>query len=133
MAIVTWDGSLAIGVDIVDTQHKELFRVINSFHDKIGREEDSFALTVLLDSLKNYVTYHFATEERLLERAGCPELDTHKGAHAAFATLMEHYELNRDQAHCDELLKLQSFLVGWLTNHIQHEDLRLKEYFLAGL
>jgi hemerythrin len=132
MAIVEWDEALATGVEIVDTQHRELFRVINSFHDKIGSEEDSFALAVVLDSLKNYVTYHFATEEKLLERSGCPDLAQHQGAHAAFAAVVSHFDTARDAADRAELYKLQTFLVGWLVNHVKHEDLRLKEYFLAG-
>ncbi|WP_027192517.1 bacteriohemerythrin [Fundidesulfovibrio putealis] len=132
MGIVEWDESFAIGVEIVDTQHRELFRVINSFHDRIGAEDDAFALGVVLDSLKNYVTYHFATEEKLLARCGCPELAMHQGAHAAFAALVASYETNRDAADSGELLKLQNFLVGWLVNHIKHEDLRLKDYFLAA-
>ncbi|MFP5221784.1 MAG: bacteriohemerythrin [Acidobacteriota bacterium] len=132
MGIVEWDESFAIGVDIVDTQHRELFRVINSFHQRIGAEDDAFALRVALDSLKNYVTYHFGTEEKLLARGGCPELAQHQGAHAAFTALVGRYEASRDDADGEDLLRLQDFLVGWLVSHIRDEDLRLKEYFLAG-
>jgi hemerythrin len=132
MAIVVWDGSLAIGVDIIDTQHRELFRIINSFHDKIGREEDCFALAVVLDSLKNYVHYHFNMEERLLDLSGCPELESHRGAHRAFMVLVERYASQQENVTGAELLKLQSFLIDWLTSHISGEDFRLKDYLTPG-
>ena len=30
MAIVCWDGSLTIGVDAIDAQHRYLFEIINT-------------------------------------------------------------------------------------------------------
>jgi len=128
MAIVEWDGSLAVGVEAIDRQHRELFRIINSFHDKIGREEDSFALAVVLDSLKNYVTYHFGFEEKLLERNGCPELAGHQALHDSFAQAVERFEAGLVQPSRQDLLELQTYLLDWLVNHIQAQDLRLAPF-----
>jgi hemerythrin len=37
-----WNSSLSVGVDLIDTQHQELFRRIDSFYDamKAGRGQD---------------------------------------------------------------------------------------------
>jgi hemerythrin len=128
MAIVTWDGSLSIGVDVIDKQHKELFNSINRFQERSATENPTFALDVVLDSLKNYVRYHFASEERLLELNNCPELERHKQLHAAFEEHIRLYEAKHASVTREELGELQSFLLNWLTNHIQGEDHRLKQY-----
>lgn len=131
MAIVTWDGALSIGVDIIDKQHRELFSSINRFQERIASESPSFALDVVLDSLKNYARYHFASEERLLELNNCPELERHKGLHAAFEEEIRRYEAKHASVTRAELGELQAYLLNWLTNHIQGEDHRLKEYLRA--
>ena len=35
MSIVSWGNSLAIGVDAIDAQHKQLIDIINRLHDLI--------------------------------------------------------------------------------------------------
>ncbi|MFZ5428087.1 MAG: bacteriohemerythrin [Thermodesulfobacteriota bacterium] len=129
MSLVQWDDSLAIGVKLIDTQHKELFRIINSFSERIGKEDPSFTLRVALDSLKSYVHYHFATEEKLLQKNRCPLHSRHQGMHAAFAGLMAKYEERQDSIDREGLLELQAFLVDWLTTHIKKQDMPLRAYF----
>lgn len=131
MGIVEWDGSLVTGVEPIDRQHKELFRVINSFHDKIGQEEDTFALATVLDSLKNYVNYHFTFEEKLLERNGCPELEAHRALHQEFFGTVDRFELASAASTRHDLLELQNYLMDWLVRHIEKEDLRLKRYLAS--
>jgi len=132
MPVVHWDGSLAVGVELIDKQHEDLFRIINSFNDRLETGEDElFSLDVLLDSLKNYVRYHFTTEQNLLERNGCPALARHKGLHDAFAAHVAQYEQGRTHVTRAELLALQEFLLDWLTSHIRDEDLPLKDYFAS--
>jgi len=130
MSMVQWDDSLAIGVKVIDTQHKELFRIINSFSERIGQEDPSFTLQVVLDSLKNYAHYHFTTEEKLLEKNRCPISSRHQGMHAAFAGIVAKYEERQDSIDREGLLELQKFLVDWLVTHIKKQDQPLRAYFV---
>jgi len=129
MSLAHWDGSLAIGVDIVDRQHRELHELINSFSESIGRDEDRYSLALILDSLRNYVHNHFATEEKLLEKNGCPQREGHAGAHLASMGLVAAYEKEIETITRDKLVNLRDYLLGWLSNHIRDEDMRLREYF----
>jgi len=129
MSLVEWDDSLAIGVKLIDKQHKELFRIINSFSERIGKEDPSFTLKVTLDSLKSYAHYHFTTEEKLLQKNRCPLHFRHQGMHAAFAGLVAKLEERQDSIDRKGLLELQAFLVDWLTTHIKKQDMPLRAYF----
>lgn len=129
MSIVLWDGSLATGIDEIDTQHKELFRIVNSFHDKIMDSRAPFALVEALDSLKSYAKYHFRTEESIMRHYGYVDYESHKAEHDQFTatldTFIPQHEKDPDAAH----EALQCFMINWLVSHIQFRDLRYIPFF----
>jgi hemerythrin len=123
MSIVQWDGSQALGVEIIDTQHKHLFEVVNSLHDKLhDPNANAASLLTTVDSMRQYVHFHFTTEEELLERHQWPELERHKQLHREFARkadeLLHTAEINVTRALREALV----FLVDWLVTHIEGED-----------
>ena len=129
MSILLWDGSLSTGLEEIDTQHKELFRIINSFHDKIMDARAQFALVEALDSLKSYAKYHFRTEEGYMRRYGYADYEAHKAEHEQFTAQLDSFlpmhEQDADAAH----EALQCFMVNWLIKHIQFRDLRYVLFF----
>ncbi len=129
MSILVWDGSLSTGIEEIDTQHKELFRIINSFHDKIMDTRAQFALVEALDSLRGYAKYHFRTEEGYMRRYGYSDLESHKEEHDQFTaeleTFLPMHQKDPEAAH----EALQCFMVNWLIKHIQFRDLRYVPFF----
>ena len=129
MRIITWDGSLALGIESIDTQHEELFRVINSLYDKIQRGTDVNALVEGLDSLRSYVKYHFRTEESLMRDHGYPDLEAHRDEHTLFAGRIEEFA-QRPMGDIEATLEeLQIFLMQWLVKHIQRTDRKFMLFF----
>ncbi len=124
MGIVQWDGSLATGIESVDIQHEELFRVINSMYDKAGRGFEKNAVIEGLDSLRSYVRYHFQTEEKLLAKHDFPELDAHKREHQVFSERIELFAQRPLEQIQETLQEMESFLLGWLIKHIQRTDMK---------
>ncbi len=125
MALVQWDGTLAVGVEALDAQHKYLFAIINSLHEKSCTRTDKAALMETLDSLDNYVRFHFRTEEELLERHGFPDLFPHQQAHGVFERKVEELK-SQAAGHFDPALLAEAliFLLDWLVAHIQKVDLK---------
>lgn len=125
MALVQWDGTLAVGVEALDAQHKYLFTIINSLHEKSRTRTDKAALMETLDSLDHYVRYHFRTEEELLSRHGYPELADHLKGHGVFAAKVEDLKAKaRDSFDPAQLSEALVFLLDWLVGHIQRVDQR---------
>lgn len=129
MSIVQWDGSLAMGIESIDVQHEELFRVINSMYDKMQKGKEKHALVEGLDSLRSYVKYHFHTEEKLMEEHGYPELQAHRKEHEVFSERIYLFAQRPEDQITQTLEEMQGFLLNWLIKHIQRTDRKYMDFF----
>jgi hemerythrin len=55
-----WDDSFRTNVVMVDTQHKELFRRINSLHEAMLQGKGRDEVAKLIQFLDSYTRDHFA-------------------------------------------------------------------------
>ncbi|MDR2576345.1 MAG: bacteriohemerythrin [Treponema sp.] len=81
--MVVWDEKYATGIDLIDTQHKELFILTNElFRACMG---DNKALkgvfTETMGRMVDYVRFHFSAEQEILHRIKYPEYKEHKKQH----------------------------------------------------
>ena len=83
-----WKERYSIGVELIDNQHKELFKRLSHFIQIVQSEtnwEDKMDdVKETLDFMKDYVIYHFNDEERYQEEINYPDLEVHREAHAKF-------------------------------------------------
>lgn len=121
-----WDEALETGMDSVDIQHKELFR--------IGRNMEQLLLTrcigvrekQLLDivcDLREYVSYHFYYEESLMLQAGYEKYAEHKKKHDDFKQEIMNLDcpaLARNPEK--ELKKLKDLVQDWIFTHMMLDD-----------
>lgn len=120
------------GVELVDEEHKELFRIIGQVHEMIANEylADKYdEIISLVEELRTYTKVHFKDEEEYLESIQYEGLEAQRVAHEMFVSRMYEIDLNEIDAHQEEVLQeLMSFLTEWLVNHILHMD---KKFSLA--
>lgn len=78
-----WTDDLDLGIDIIDSQHRQIVTYINELNSAIknNRSEDIYTV---IESVSDYTFNHFAFEEQLLERAGYVLLDAHQSVHRRF-------------------------------------------------
>lgn len=126
MAIVCWDGSLKVGVELVDAQHQYLFEIINAMQAKLARGDAQSALVEGLDSMRTYARFHFEAEERLLAQQGYPELAGHREAHRRF--LAEVERLSGVEPTNSNACQALGYLLTWLVGHIQSVDGRFAPF-----
>ncbi len=118
MAAINWDESYSVGVGVLDSQHKELIRLINALenHQAVGQ---------VLDRLAIYVREHFYAEERLMEIAGYPGLADHCVEHQNFkdwlAGARSDFERGSLSA-ADVASGTREYLTDWLLSHIKIVD-----------
>lgn len=118
-----------IGVELIDSEHKELFsivdkanRLVKSYNEASGYDK----ILDILDNLKEYTKKHFADEEEYMERIGYDGLDAQKRAHDAFIQKLENIDLSEiDENPQESLQQLLEFLLGWLVNHILNTDKKI--------
>jgi hemerythrin len=124
---------MEIGVEKVDTQHRELINRINKLL-AAGESATSEAETQkTIDYLGEYVIKHFRDEEELQIKSNYPKYTEHKEKHAFF--INDFSKLKKefaDKGNSFEFtMKLNDSLINWITNHINGDDAEFGIYYKA--
>lgn len=117
------------GIDLIDKEHKELFRIVDKANHLINSYDASSSydkIISILDGLKDYTKEHFKDEEEYMESIHYDGLAAQKRAHEAFIDKLENIDLEKIEDKPQEYLQeLIEFLLGWLINHILHTDKKI--------
>jgi len=121
MAIYSWKASLSVGIDEIDSQHKQLIQYINDLSEIIDKKASQEEVRKIFDALFEYTRNHFSLEEKLMEKHGYPLYEAHKKAHDNFCekviAFFEDYSKGKPVGE-----KLVTYLGTWLITHIAKDD-----------
>lgn len=127
-----WCKEMECGVEIIDEQHKEMFRIGRDMEQLIMHECTNATTEQLLDivcELRDYVAYQFYTEEELMQKANFPGYDKHKAAHDTFKKHILAIDMPALGTHPEKILpEIKDDLQKFLFNHILTEDHELCSY-----
>jgi hemerythrin len=130
---IEWTPRMAVGVEIVDTQHKELFKRVNDLITAMESRGGESEVRRLLTFLGEYVFTHFDAEQRLMLLHGYPEFAKHKAIHDGFVTGLGDLKarVEKGDASAAVVVELNGRICGWLRNHVGVTD-RAFGTFLAS-
>jgi len=124
---VKWSPEYAIGVEIVDNQHKKLFGAVNDLLEACNQGKGKEEAGKILDFLEDYIVEHFKTEEEIQKENDFPEYPSHKKAHEdfikAFGEVKSAFAV--EGATLSFVVKINKMLVDWLIQHVTQVDQRL--------
>lgn len=124
-----WDGSLSVGVDIIDKQHQELFELLDGLTQDIKGDKAVSHIGNAIAFLEDYVRKHFYLEEKYMTVLGYPAYDSHILEHKSF---IEDFEVMKSHYKAGEISILTSQLEGviyhWLVNHVSRTDKAMAEF-----
>lgn len=126
MALMNWNEHFVTGIEIIDSQHLGLVKMINDCAPILARahQRKPAHADKLLDNLADYAVFHFQTEGELIRKYAIDPRhnEPHFAAHkeftesvAAMRTLYQRGDIVTGGA-------LLSFLANWLVFHILGED-----------
>ncbi|GHV83030.1 methyl-accepting chemotaxis protein [Spirochaetia bacterium] len=124
-----WVRTLSIGNELIDFQHQELFKRINTLFRAMGNGKND-ELKQALDFLTEYTIKHFFEEEQIQKQSKYPDFENHHKMHEAFKLTVRNlaHELIM-KGSSDELVKrTEQEIAGWLITHITHVDIKLGAY-----
>lgn len=117
------------GVEIIDEEHEELFRIIKRANDLITEEllHDKYdEIMSVLGELRNYTIRHFHDEEEYMESINYEGLEIQKKTHEMFVDKLNEINLDdMDDNQQQYLIELVDFLLMWLVNHILKMDKKI--------
>ena len=131
--LLKWTEDLSTGIGVIDDQHKELFKRVNSLLSSMSQGKGKEQVAAVLGFLSDYVVTHFGTEEQYMGAHGYPGLQAHKGEHASYVEKLSRLRERFDREGQSSLLAIESqrLLVDWWLNHIGKTDKALGAFLKA--
>ena len=121
---IQWHDDLSVGIELIDSQHQELFRRVNLFLDACDSGKAKEELLGLLQFLNDYAAKHFADEERVQEEIGFILRSGHRKHHEAFmrnfTELKKRFLLEGPTPTL--VADINRLCVGWLLDHVSEKD-----------
>ncbi|MEI7613982.1 MAG: bacteriohemerythrin [Betaproteobacteria bacterium] len=128
MALLSWSTQYLIGNDTIDDEHKELFRLINTFHDHWMEKRDRHEIVQVLNQLIAYAQMHFQHEESIMQQAEYPKLAEHQQIHDSMVetifTLQQSFEDKDIHFEMDTM----KFVKNWMVGHILENDYLFRDF-----
>lgn len=132
--IFPWNKNFESGIEVIDTQHKQLVKLLNVLVSHLAFQSEAPEITKVFDELKAYTAYHFSTEEKIwhehFRNDSWEEL--HQKGHADF--IAKVLEIKGGELHKNPdvvIEEIVSFLTHWLAMHIIESDKRMAKVVLA--
>lgn len=129
-----WNDSLAIGIDAIDNQHKKIFEHLLAIENSVAKRDPWHILRFLLLQMADYMKFHLAVEEAVMEIVRYPERTAHGAAHAKLLEQIADLERQlqwMENAAAGE--KLVGFFENWFIHHVLGDDREYAAYFRQEL
>lgn len=121
-----WCKEMELGIEIIDLQHQELFRIGRSIEQLVMNGCRTATQEQLLDivcELRDYSAYQFYTEEDLMLKNSYPNYTRHKAAHDTVKNFILGIDLPLLGKNPDQVLPhVKDELQTFLFDHILTED-----------
>jgi hemerythrin len=129
---VEWDDRYLIGIPLIDDQHKELIRLTNNLYEAclVGGEAARVNFRETIRGTVDYVKFHFAAEEKILENVKYPGIAAHKKEHESFVIKVLADVKNFEEGKTFVPNIFVRYLKDWILTHIAVEDKKYAEYIL---
>ncbi len=120
--LIIWNEAYSVGISEFDNQHKKLINIINKLYRSYLNKSHDSEITALINELKEYTKYHFASEEKLFKEKNYYLAKEHIKAHESFKEELFAIVETYDDLKLVLTMKTMTLLQRWLTNHILKED-----------
>jgi hemerythrin len=115
-----WDNSFAIGIEAIDKQHKQIFAHLLAIENSVAKRDPWHILHFFLAQMTEYMKFHLAVEETLLEIVRYPDRENHCGTHARLVEQIAKLEDRLQRKPTEE--NLVGFFEDWFVRHVLASD-----------
>jgi len=127
--IYQWEDKFSVGVQSIDNQHKELFRLINELLQAMKQGKASNITTQIIMDLEKYAIVHFQKEEFFFQRFNYQGAAEHIREHQLFIQKITTMKTDLKSGKTALSFELLNFLKEWIDHHILVADKAYSECF----
>ena len=125
--MIVWTQDLAVGVETIDSQHRELFSHINNLLEALDEKMAAETIFTLFSFLDSYIGNHFGVEQRYMgeySNLGYADMERHKSAHKAFVLDFREFRVDLETAEpgAQFVAEFSKWITNWWIMHIQRID-----------
>ena len=130
-----WAQDLSVGVEEIDSQHKELFDRINNLDSAMKQGKAKEEVVRLIEFLNKYVIVHFGAEEKYMTDYGYAGYGLHKTKHDWFKKEFSDIRTKLDSGGItpDVIMLSNNLLITWFSNHVRTIDMMLGSFLKTKL
>lgn len=122
MPLITWNDSLSVHIKEFDEHHKKILKLLNGLFDAVSAKKGNAAIESVIGELVDYTRYHFAAEEKLMNKHSFPWVSGHEHEHKELIAKVVEFQKQFKEGKAMVDLSLLNFLKEWLTKHIMGTD-----------
>lgn len=122
-----WKDSYRLGVERIDSQHIELFRMTEDLVNAVRDGASVETYKKALEFLKDYVIYHFRDEEAYQASIHYSGMAAHQAEHRQFTQTVLDYEKRLTENNFDvkTMKDLAGTVTAWLIYHVVDTDQKI--------
>ena len=132
MERIQWSEYLSVGIEQIDSQHKELIRIANGLISAVEKQRGDRVINNVIRRLRNYTVFHFNSEEGLMADVRYPRRGEHENEHAKLKRIVKGFQRNLYKGERLTAEDVLNFLKIWLLKHILHSDRMLADFIHEG-
>jgi len=130
-----WTEDLSVGVEKIDSQHRELFIRINDLVAAIKQSTCKYKIGDVVKFLDDYIVFHFSEEELFMQKYSYPGFPQHKEEHRKFLENFQKLkkelpklEGGKKPGSYDLSVEVNQMVVDWILDHIKEKDKKFGAY-----
>lgn len=120
-----WSENLSVNNEKIDTQHKEIFKIIDQLSRAKPDYSENSRFAQILSAITEYGLSHLKEEEKFMAENGFPKLEEHKKVHKSYLYKVAMFNLKYSKTSESEVV---GFLKNWWVNHIAKMDIQYRDY-----
>lgn len=125
MPLLDWKTEYSVGIESMDDEHQQMFRLINEIYREMEERCDADAIEQFLVDTHTAIAMHFALEERIMRDAGYEEYIAHKDDHEELLDQIRSMMDSFDRDAETGFRLLSDRLSDWFLVHFATFDARM--------
>lgn len=113
-----WDDRYSVGIQTIDEQHKEIFRILDKLYSLLKAGKSECLLKEIIPELENYTIFHFQREEFYFHKFSYIDSDKHIAEHENFIIKMKEMKSDIEMGRISLGFDLMLYLKTWIDHHI---------------